>query len=84
MPLAAKDTSGKVWLEVANLDPELAFPGMVVKSAKGETLTAPDVDSVRTIEATKTVVPKPVSATAQDGRLTLKVEPKSTVVLREP
>lgn len=50
-----------MWLEVANLDPELASPGMVVKSAKGETLTVPAVEGVNTFEAPKNVVPKPVS-----------------------
>jgi len=54
---------------------------MKVKSAKGETLTAPAVDSVNTFAAPNTVVPKPVSATLKDGRLTLRVEPKSVTVL---
>jgi alpha-N-arabinofuranosidase len=85
--LAAKDASGKLWLEITNLDPEkpveidTEITGMTVKTAKGETLTAPAVDSVNTFTAPSTVAPKPISATVKGGRLTLTVEPKSVTVL---
>jgi alpha-N-arabinofuranosidase len=85
--IAARDAAGNLWLEITNLDPaklldlDTAIAGMKVKSAKGETLTAPAVDSVNTFAAPNTVVPKPVSATLKDGRLTLRVEPKSVTVL---
>jgi alpha-N-arabinofuranosidase len=89
--LAARDASGKLWLEITNLDPEkpveidAEITGMTVKSAKGETLTAPAVDSVNTFASPKTVVPKPVSASVKSGRLALTVEPKSvTVISLEP
>ena len=48
---AAKDASGKLWLEITNLDPEESveieaeLAGIQVKSAAGEMLTAPEVDS---------------------------------------
>ena len=60
--IAAKDTSGKLWLEVTNIDPnqpveiEANFAGIRVKSAVGQTLTAPKVDSINTFEAPNTVV----------------------------
>jgi len=54
---------------------------MQVKSATGETLTAPKVDSVNSFEAPNTVVPKPVSVKAQNGKLTLMLEPKSVTVV---
>jgi alpha-N-arabinofuranosidase len=82
--IAAKDTKGKLWLEITNVDPnqsveiEAAVTG---KSASGETLTAPKVDSVNTFAAPNTVVPKPISAKVIDGRLTLKLEPKSVTVV---
>jgi alpha-N-arabinofuranosidase len=89
--LAARDASGKLWLEITNLDPEkpleidAEITGATVKSAKGETLTAPAVDSVNTFNAPNTVVPKPVSASVKDGKLALTVEPKSvTVISLEP
>ena len=85
--LAAKDASGKLWLEITNLDPEnpvdldAQIAGMTVESAKGETLTAPPVDSVNTFSAPNAVLPKPVSANLKDGRLTLTAEPKSVTVI---
>jgi alpha-L-arabinofuranosidase len=85
--IAAKDTSGKLWLEITNLDPnqsveiEATIAGSAAKTAVGETLTAPKVDSVNTFEAPNTVVPKPVSAAVQNGKLTLKLEPKSVTVV---
>jgi alpha-N-arabinofuranosidase len=89
--LAARDASGKLWLEITNLDPEkpveidAEIAGITIKSAKGETLTAPAVDSVNTFAAANTVVPKPISASVKDGRLALTVEPKSvTVISLEP
>ena len=89
--LAAREPSGKLWLEITNLDPERPVEisadvsGMKLNTAKGETLTAPAVDSVNTFAAPNTVVPKPVSANVQGGKLMLTVEPKSvTVVSLEP
>jgi alpha-N-arabinofuranosidase len=85
--IAGKDASGKLWLAVTNLDPEkpveieAGLAGMQVKSATGETLTAPKVDSVNSFEAPNTVVPKPVSVKAQNGKLTLMLEPKSVTVV---
>ena len=85
--IAAKDKNGKLWLEITNLDPnqpadvDISFSGVAAKSAAGETLTAPSVDSVNTFEAPNTVVTKPVSAKAQAGKLTLRLEPKSVNVI---
>ena len=53
-----------------------------VKSATGETLTAPKVDSVNTFEAPTAVVPRTVSCERlKAGKLTLKLEPKSVTVI---
>jgi alpha-N-arabinofuranosidase len=82
--IAAKDASGKLWLEITNLDPNQAVEieaTLAGKAAVGETLTAPRVDSVNTFESPNTVVPKPVSTTLQGGKLTLKLEPKSVTVV---
>jgi alpha-N-arabinofuranosidase len=85
--IAAKDTAGKLWLAITNLDPnqaieiEASLAGITAKSAAGETLTAPEVDSVNTFDAPHTVVPKPVSAKVQGGKLALKLEPKSVTVI---
>ena len=85
--IAAKDTAGKLWLAVTNLVPnqpievEASLTGITAKSAAGETLTAPKVDSVNTFDAPKTVVPKPISAKVQGGKLALTLEPKSVTVI---
>jgi alpha-N-arabinofuranosidase len=85
--IAAKDKNGKLWLEITNLDPnqpveiEASLTGITAKAAAGETLTAPKVDSVNTFGAPVTVVPKPVSAKVQGGKLTLKLDPKSVTVV---
>jgi len=85
--IAAKDSSGKLWLAITNLDPnqpaeiEASVAGVSAKSVSGETLTAPKVDSVNTFDAPNTVVPKPFSAKVQNGKLLLKLEPKSVTVV---
>jgi len=89
--LSARDAQGKLWLEITNLDPEKPIDidaevsGMVVRTAKGETLTAPAVNSINTFSAPDQVVPKPISAGVKDGKLVLTVQPKSvTVISLEP
>jgi alpha-L-arabinofuranosidase len=89
--LAARDSSGKLWLEITNLDPEkpldidAEISGKPMKSANAETLTASAVDSVNTFATPDTVVPKPLSAKMSAGRLALTVGPKSvTVISLEP
>jgi len=85
--IAARDTAGKLWLAITNVDPnhtaeiEVSFAGTSAKSAAGETLTAPKVDSVNTFDAPNTVVPRPITANVQGAKLTLKVEPKSVTVV---
>jgi alpha-N-arabinofuranosidase len=62
--IAARDASGKLWLELTNIDPnnaveiEVSVPGINANAATGETLTA-KVDSVNTFDAPNTVTPKP-------------------------
>jgi len=85
--IAAKDKTGKLWLEVTNLDPnepvevEASLAGITANSAAGETLTAQGVDSVNTVEAPGAVVPKLVVAKVENGKVTLKLEPKSVTVV---
>jgi len=85
--IAAKDKAGKLWLAITNVDPnqpaeiEVSLAGTNAKSAAGETLTAPKVDSVNTFDSPNTVVPKPISAKAQDGKLTLELAPKSVTII---
>jgi len=85
--IAAKDPGGKLWLAITNLDPnqpaeiEASLAGATETSAAGETLTAPKVDSVNTFDAPNTVVPQPISAKVQGGKLALTLPPKSVTVV---
>jgi len=85
--IAARDKSGKVWLEVTNLDAnkpvtvDVAIAGVKAGDASGETLTAPAVDSINTFAAPNTVVPTPVSAKGKDGKLLLTVPARSVTVV---
>jgi alpha-N-arabinofuranosidase len=85
--IAAKDGSGKLWLALTNLDPNqpadviASIASLAAKSASGETLTAPKVDSVNSFDAPNTVAPKPISVKVQDGKLSLRLEPKSVTVI---
>jgi len=85
--IASKSKDGKLWVEVTNVGPnepveiELNLVNATARSAAGETLTAPKVDSVNAFDAPNEVVPKPISAKAQHGKLTLKLEPKSVTVV---
>jgi alpha-N-arabinofuranosidase len=85
--IAAKGKDGKLWLEITNVDPnqkaevEINLSGTTAKSAVGETLTAPKVDSVNSFDKPNTVVPKPISAKVTNGKLILNLEPKSVTVV---
>ncbi|HKE95970.1 MAG TPA: alpha-L-arabinofuranosidase C-terminal domain-containing protein [Povalibacter sp.] len=83
--IAAKDKHGKVWLALTNVDPnrpaQIELSGTKVTKAAGETLSAPKIDSINTFDAPTTVAPKPFSARASGGKLTLKLAPQSVTVV---
>jgi alpha-N-arabinofuranosidase len=85
--VAARDSAGKLWLALTNLDPkrpatiDAGITGAKVAMAKGLTLSAPKFDSVNTFEAPATVVPKPYSARASGKRLLLQLPPASITVV---
>lgn len=85
--IAARDTGGKLWLSLTNVDPEQPadieadFAGVTAQRASGETLTAAKVDSVNSFDAPNTVAPKPATVKLQGSKLTLRLEPKSVTVI---
>ncbi|MBS1828081.1 MAG: alpha-N-arabinofuranosidase [Acidobacteria bacterium] len=85
--IAARDTAGKLWLAVTNVDPEkpldlaVSLPGVSVKGAAGETLTGPQVDSVNTFTAPNTVTPQAANVRVEAGRVVLRAQPKSVSVI---
>jgi alpha-N-arabinofuranosidase len=85
--IAARDSRGRLLLSLTNVDPvraaaiDVSIAGMALKTATAETLTAPRVDSINTFSAPATVTPKPLSATLDQGRLRVTLEPKSVSVI---
>lgn len=85
--IAGKDKNGKLWLAVTNLDAnraaviDLNVLGMTMRSASGETLTAPKVDSINSLDRPASVIPKPISAQAQNKSLILDLPAKSVTVM---
>ncbi len=85
--LAARDAAGTVWLSFTNVDPNrpadiaATLSGVTPRSASGETLTAPAIDSVNTFDAPNAVTPKPAAVTLTGNRITLTLAPKSVTVI---
>lgn len=84
--VAARDTSGKLWLAVANLDARRPASihldvGATVRRVSGETLTAPKLDSVNTFQAPSTVTPKPLAGQVSGGKASLTLAPASVSVV---
>jgi alpha-N-arabinofuranosidase len=79
---AARAKDGTLWLTVTNVDPnqpaEIALTG---RSAKGEVLTAPKVDSVNSFDAPNAVIPRPIEARGSGGKLVLTLPAKSVAVV---
>ncbi len=86
--IAARDKDGHLWLAVTNLDPErtgtisVTFDGLVAKSAQGEVLTGPQVNSVNSFDNPDVVAPRPISGKPIKGGITLELPPKSVAVVQ--
>lgn len=83
--ISAKDKDGKLWVALTNVDPkrrvQVALEAAGAKRAVGETLSAPQIDSVNTFESPATVVPKPIKAKSSGGKLVLDLAPQSVTVV---
>ena len=85
--IGAKDASGTLWLSFTNVDPNTpatiatTLTGITARSASGETMTGPAMDSVNTFEAPNTVTPKPATVSLAGNRLSLTLPPKSVTVV---
>jgi alpha-N-arabinofuranosidase len=83
--IAARATSGKLWLALTNVDPNRAVQVEVtaagVKRATGEVLASPRIDSVNTFDAPTAVTPEPVAVKSSGGKVVLKMPPHSITVV---
>jgi alpha-N-arabinofuranosidase len=85
--VAMRDTAGKLWLSLVNLDPNegkdvsIGIPGVSVRGVTGEVLTAPEVNSFNTFEAPDTVTPKPIGGTVHDGTVRVTLPSKSVTMI---
>jgi alpha-N-arabinofuranosidase len=85
--VAARDSSGRLWLALVNVDPNrperiaAAIDGANVRSASGQVLTAATVDAHNSFEHPGEVVPRPFSGRTSDGQLLFDLPPKSIAVV---
>jgi alpha-N-arabinofuranosidase len=85
--IAAKGSDGKLYLSLVNLDPSrpatvrMTLPQGRFAKAAGQVLTAPNVNSVNTFAAPKTVVPTPIAGKLSDGAVTVSLPGKSVAVI---
>ena len=80
--VAMRDTSGRLWLSLVNLDPHEAndvaieISGPRIRSASGEVLTAPNVNSINT-----SVSPGPISGRVSGGRVSVSLPARSVAMI---
>jgi alpha-N-arabinofuranosidase len=85
--IAARGKDGRIWLALTNLDPvheasvRTKTHGSAPLSARGEVLTAQQVDAVNTFEKPMSVTPYSVHANATNGIIALHLPPKSVTVV---
>ena len=85
--VAARNSSGRLWLALVNVDPNrpgqiaVAIEGENVRSASGQLLTAATVDSHNSFEQPNEVVPRRFAGRTSDGQLLFDLPPKSIAVV---
>jgi alpha-N-arabinofuranosidase len=86
--VAARDSAGRLWLALANVDPKepttmvVNIPGVTARSAAGEVLTAPAVDSHNSFDRPNTVQPAAFRGSVSGGKLRFDLPAKSVAVVR--
>lgn len=84
---AARAKDGKIYIALVNANPredvsvDVAVDGEKLQSVKGQVLTAKTMDAHNTFAQPNAIKPVPYSATAKDGKLSLKLPAKSVVVV---
>jgi alpha-N-arabinofuranosidase len=86
--VAARDTSGKLWLALANVDPNrpvrlaTSLAGVDARGASGQILTGPAVDAHNTFASPGRIAPKAYRGSASGGRLHFDLPAKSIAVVQ--
>jgi alpha-N-arabinofuranosidase len=84
---AARARDGKLYLSLVNTNPKeavaiaVALVGAVAKSATGSVLTAGAMDAHNSFAAPRAVMPMPLQARAERGRLSITLPAKSVAVV---
>lgn len=86
--IAARDTQGRLWLAVTNLDPTRSatiaadIAGAKATTARGQVLTAARVDAINSFDAPNAVTPKAYTVKSGPKGLKLDIPAKSVVVVQ--
>jgi len=86
--VAARDTAGKLWLALANVDPnraariEASIEGFAARSAIGEVLTAASVDAHNSFVRPNQVAPRGFTGRSFGGQLIFELPAKSVAVVQ--
>jgi alpha-N-arabinofuranosidase len=86
--VAARDSAGRLWLALTNVDPREATtmimnsPGVTARSAVGEVLTASAVDSHNSFDRPNAVRPIAYRGSVSGGKLRFDLPAKSVAVVR--
>jgi alpha-N-arabinofuranosidase len=84
--VAARDTSGKLWLALTNVDPNkpatFAVSGLNARGAAGQVLTASAVDAHNSFDRPNAVQPTAFKARASGGKLVIDLPAKSVAVVQ--
>jgi alpha-N-arabinofuranosidase len=84
---AARAADGRVHIAFVNLDPgsaasvSTAIAGIRLRGARGQLLTAPEMDAHNTFETPDAVEPETFRARRDGDRLVVEVPPKSVIVI---
>ncbi len=86
--VAARDTSGRLWMSLVNVDPtrparfSVSIDGLRARSATGEILTAAAVDAHNSFGAPNQVAPRPFAARPGGSQIAFDLPPKSIAVVQ--
>ena len=82
--IAARSKSGQLWLAITNVDPNRSARvelDSAIKSATGQILSSPKIDSINTFENATVVSPKPIAGKLSGHKITFTLAPHSVAVV---